>query len=237
MKKDIFSNYDRMKDSMAEVFLQYDQGRMIRKFSLEHDEKYLYIWFLGRNYRINRATGEINGSDDGFATEIKAGYNEVMTIYDVLCCAKDGHLSNQWVNISSLSGIQNGTLESNGNIFQNVGKAFDGRTRALASACEVLQGEKQERGDVAYKLWLFPFLPIILRFWESDEEFPASVQILVDQNTLDYMHYETLMFAVSHMFERIKQNMEAFDRHRADSICNESIPKESETSTERKARP
>ena len=129
----------------------------------------------------------------------------MMTIYDVLCCAKDGHLSNQWVNISSLSGIQNGTLESNGNIFQNVGKAFDGRTRAL--------------------------------FWESDEEFPASVQILVDQNTLDYMHYETLMFAVSHMFERIKQNMEAFDRHRADSICNESIPKESETSTERKARP
>ena len=37
---------------------------------------------------------------------------------------------------------------------------------------------------------------MILRFWESDDEFPASLQILVDKNILDFMHYETLMFAI-----------------------------------------
>lgn len=59
-------------------------------------------------------------------------------------------------------------------------------------------------GDVACELDLFPFLPLCLRFWESDEEFPPSLQILTDKNILDYMHYETLMFAVSHVIGRLK---------------------------------
>lgn len=51
---------------------------------------------------------------------------------------------------------------------------------------------------------MFPFLPLILRFWDSDEDFLASLQILVDENILDYMHYETLMFAISHLLNRLK---------------------------------
>ena len=48
---------------------------------------------------------------------------------------------------------------------------------------------------------------MILRFWESDDEFPASLQILVDKNILDFMHYETLMFAMSHVLRRLKEEM------------------------------
>ena len=90
------------------------------------------------------------------------------------------------------------------NFFQNAGEYFDGKTEALARACETLQGRKLNKGDVAYELDLFPFLPLILRFWESDEDFPASLQILVDKNILDYMHYETLMFAITHMLNCLK---------------------------------
>lgn len=94
-----------------------------------------------------------------------------------------------------------------GDFFQNVGKDFDGKTDALICACEKLKGKKMETGDVSYELHLFPFLPMILRFWESDEDFPASLQILVDKNILDYMHYETLMFAISHLLNRLKDEM------------------------------
>ena len=48
------SNYETMKDRMSSHFLEYDQEKMIRKFALDHDEKYLYIFFVGRKYRINR---------------------------------------------------------------------------------------------------------------------------------------------------------------------------------------
>ena len=199
------SNYEKMKNDMAGEFLRYDQNAMIHKFNLEHDENYLYICFVCRKYRIDRMSGKVTWSEDAFRTEKDADYNETMTIYDVLCSSKElCHLSHEWVNIGSLSSVQGGSLSKGSNFFQDAGEYFDGKKDALALACEALHGKKIERGDVAYELDLFPFLPVCLRFWESDEEFPASLQIFVDKNILDFMHYETLMFAVTHLLNRLK---------------------------------
>ncbi|WP_434309314.1 DUF3786 domain-containing protein [Hominifimenecus sp. rT4P-3] len=203
------SNYEKMKRNMAAVFLQYDQEKMIRKFLLEYAQKYLFIPFAGRQYRINRFTGVVSWSNDSFQTEKEADYNEAMTIYDVLCYSKENcHLAHEWVNVGSLSTIQSGALAKTGNFFQNAGEYFDGKADVLAHACEALRGRKIKRGDVAYELELFPFLPIFLCFWEADEDFPASLQILIDKNILDYMHYETLMFAITHMLNQLKSKCE-----------------------------
>ena len=203
------SNYEKMKDDMATVFLQYDQEKMIRKFALEHDETYLYISFVGRKYRINRLTGSVVWSEDAFRTEQMADYNEAMTIYDVLCYSKEScQPANEWINVGSLSGIQGGTLAKGSNFFQDAGAYFDGKTRLLIQACESLGGRRVKKGDVAFELDLFPFLTIALHFWESDEDFPASLQILVDKNILDYMHYETVMFAITHVLGCLRSKCE-----------------------------
>lgn len=207
------TNYDKTKISMAHIFLQYDQTAMIHKYSLEHDSDWLYITFVNRNYRINRKTGNVQWSVDEYETACEANHNEVMTIYDVLCYSKDGcHLSHEFVNISSLSSVQTGNVSQNSGFFQNTADFFNGRTVKLRNACIALSGKELEKGDVAFKLNLFPFLPIIIRFWEADDEFPASLQILADRNTLDYMHYETLMFALTHLFSRLKEEMRNEER-------------------------
>lgn len=199
------SNYEKMKNNMAIRFLQYNQEDMIQKFDLEHDEMYLYIFFVGRIYRINRVSGSVSWLNDSFHTEEKADYNETMTIYDVLCYSKENcHIANEWVNIRSLSAVHGGSLAKIGDFFENAGKYFEGKTKQLSYACEALLGRKLNKGDVAYELDMFSFLPIVLRFWDSDEEFNASLQILVDRNILDYMHYETVMFAVTHVLNRLK---------------------------------
>lgn len=202
------SNYEKMKNSMAEMFLRYDQGKMVRKFGLDQDKNYLYICCLNRPYRISCKTGQVTWSDDGFVTERKADYNESMTIYDVLCCSEDNcSLTGEWVNVASLSAIRAGNLKKGTDFFRDAAEPFAGKTEVLSRSCEALGGKKLEKGDVAYKLQLFPFLPVILRFWDFDEEFSASMQILVDKNILKYMHYETLMFAVSHLLNRLKDEM------------------------------
>ena len=147
-------------------------------------------------------------SDNDFETVHEANHNEAMTIYDVLCYSKDRcHLSHEFININSLSSVRTGNLSPNRGFFQNTADFFNGKTVALRNACISLSGKELEKGDVAFKLNLFPFLPIIIRFWEADDEFPASLQILADRNTLDYMHYETLMFALTHLFSRLKEEM------------------------------
>ena len=42
MAENRMSNYEKMKNDMADVFLKYDQKEMIRKFSLESNQKYLF---------------------------------------------------------------------------------------------------------------------------------------------------------------------------------------------------
>lgn len=202
------SNYEKMKNSVNDSFLQYNQEIMIQKFSLQYDSAYLYISFIGRTYRISRHTGIIHWSDDHFQTTHDADYNEVMTIYDVLCYSKENcHLAHEFVNLNSLSTVRTGNLTANNSFFQRTADSLNQKTAALRRACESLSGKPLSKGDVAYELPLFSFLPVIIRFWEADEEFPASLQILVDKNTLDYMHYETLMFAINHLFDRIREEM------------------------------
>ena len=195
------SNYDKARDATAVAFLRYDQETMIRKFGLAHDEDALYISFVARDYRVDRRTGTVTWASDPSHT---ASYNEAMSIYDVLCDSKPlCHLSHQWVNVASLCAIQGGTLAKDGAFFKTSCAQFGGDAAALDRACRRLHGTPQPKGDVAYELPLFPFLPLILRFWEADEDFPASMQVLVDKNTLDYLHYETLMFALSHLMTRL----------------------------------
>lgn len=207
-KHQTHSNYEKMKNSVNEYFLRYDQENMIQKFSLQYDPTYLYITFVGHTYRIDRTTGIIQWSDDHFQTIYESDYNEVMTIYDVLCYSKENcHLAHEFVNLSSLSTIKTGNLTPNDSFFQRTANSFNQKTALLRHACENLSGKPLPKGDVAYELQLFSFLPVIIRFWEADEEFPASLQILVDKNILDYMHYETLMFALSHLLDRIREEM------------------------------
>lgn len=201
-------NYETMKYRMQEEFIKYDQEKMIRKFRLPHDQDYLYIRFTGRMYRIRRTSGKAAWSDDHFIHAHEAGYNEAMTIYDVLCCSGDNcRLSGEFVNMEKLSSIQSGSAAAGGGLFQKIEKTFDHKHEVLSLACERLNGTKYGRGDVAYQIPLFDFLPIVFQFWNSDEEFAASLTLLTDKNMLQYMHYETVFFAVGHLMSRLAEEM------------------------------
>lgn len=109
--------------------------------------------------------------------------------------------------MKSLSSIQGGSMSVGSGLFQDTEKLFDHRERELAAACEKLNGTKWGKGDVAYQLPMFDFMPIGIQFWNSDEDFPASLQWFVDKNMVDYMHFETVWFALSHLLRRIKEEM------------------------------
>jgi len=49
-----------------------------------------------------------------------------------------------------------------------------------------------------------------IQYWNSDEEFPASLQLMWDKNVLQYMRYETTWFAAMHVLNRVKEEMQNF---------------------------
>lgn len=203
------NNYEIMRDQMRPCFLAYDQEEMIRKFSLENDPKYLYISFCGRRYRIGRSTGIVEWSEDDFQTCTMGDYEESMTIYDVLCYSKKGCcLSGEFAPSSSLKGVILTRMRAGGVADHRITRYFDGNIELLERACVALGGVPEGKGDLAYRIPIFDFLPMRFSFWRSDEEFPAEVQMLWDTNILSFMHFETIWYAAGHMLRRIEEYMQ-----------------------------
>jgi hypothetical protein len=215
------SNYDITKEKMQAEFLKYDQEKMIRKFGLKSDADYLYITFVWRTCRINRTTGKVEedqlteksqqtqGKQTGQEMQFsEAGFEAAMSIYDVLCDSKDGcHPSGQYVTLAQLPGTVVGAKPGN-QMFQKTADYFDHNLEKLAAACECLHGTRERIGDVSYSIPIFDFLSVQLQFWASDDEFPASLQLLWDQNILDYMHYETTFYVAGYLFDQLRGTME-----------------------------
>ena len=204
------SNYEIMKYQVQQRFVDYDHSAMIQKFDLKSDEDYLYITFISRNYRIHRVTGEVTWHDHHqSAAWHPAGFNEVLTIFDVLCDSRpDCHLSGEFINMHRLSSLQNGNTGTLGvSLFGDRASFFDARGEALDKACRALGGTPYFKGDIAYVIPLFPFLPVVFQFWHSDDEFPASTELFADSNMLQYMKFETVWFAMGHLLQRICDEM------------------------------
>ena len=231
------SNYEKQVLLARELFLKYDQEKMKEKFHLQSDEGYLYLPFLDESYRISRQDGRIEkricgiyGQDgriekqicefsgqDGRNEKQSSGdyavcmdYNVVMTIYDILCCSR-GHpvLSGEWCRLSSLQ--VTGSSPSTELVTGRYAKKFSGRAKQLRQACEALHGEFRSvpaSADACYQIPLFPFFSVILQFWDGDEEFAPRIVILWDKNALQFLHFETLYYAMGHLLERLSEASE-----------------------------
>ena len=200
------SNYEITLQEARKLFLCYKQELIIQKLSLEHDEQYLYIRLLDQRHRVDRTTGVVEWlGEDGAAHE--ADFNASLTIYDVLCCSRpDCSLAGQYAPINSVANNYH-TKGLGGSIFDACAPVFSDHPAQLEQALIRLGGVKEGKGDIAYRIALFPFLPVQIQFWEADEDFPASLQIHWDLNTLQFLRYETTWYAAGVLRSRIREAM------------------------------
>lgn len=54
---------------------------------------------------------------------------------------------------------------------------------------------------------VFEFLPLIVQYWDADEEFPAVLKFMADENIQDFMHFETVMFMLGHVLPFFYQSL------------------------------
>ena len=204
------SNYDLQVDIAKGIFLNYDQEDLIRKFSLEAEEAWICLTYLNIPCRISRTTGGIEECHGGQWQECR-NFSTVMTIYDLLCHHQGINpptLLGQWCTVGTfiITGVSGtGTFTGKHASF------FSGRMEALKAACEKLGGTLQPRmagADVTCKIPVTPFFPVLLQFWEGDEEFPPKLMLLWDRNTTDFLHFETTFYLQGDLLDRLKQAME-----------------------------
>ena len=198
-----YDNYQISRDRAQAYFLGFDQNQLIRNWNLAHDSRSLYPIFLGRPYEICRTTGAVFRGWD----KQEAGYEEVLSIFDLLCHAGDRkYLSGNFAPVNSLKGrpaIGVGT-----DFHSEAASVFDQNQDAFQKACLALGGTPMDLGDLGFSFPVFADLTVRLKFYGSDEDFPANVVLLWDAHMLQYVYYETVFYIAGHLLRSIADQME-----------------------------
>ena len=204
--KKIISNYDLQVDIGKKIFLDYDQEMLIRRFGLAADEAWIYLTYMNTPCRICRKTGRIEEAlTENIWSECRS-FNTVMTIYDLLCYPKEKTapgLSGSWCPVSKFAVVGG----PDASIFsKKYTDLFQDQPEKLKIACKNLGGilKKSLAGaDVTCQVPATPFFPVLLQFWEGDEEFPPKLMLLWDENSMRFLHFETTYYLQNDLLERL----------------------------------
>ena len=193
-------NYAIQAEEARLRFLTYDQAAM----PVAMDGDFLFLRFCGSDYRICRADGHLFRRV-GESWHPADSHGEVLTVYDYLCDAKPGRApAREPVSMAHLGGhVHTNLAAASGSLELAIDRAPD----AFRRACERLGGTAAPGGDICYDLEMFPDLPVQLRFWHADEDFPPSLDLLWDRNTLQFLRYETTWFAAGVLRGRLREEM------------------------------
>ena len=95
------------------------------------------------------------------------------------------------------------------NLFaQKYADAFNGKVEELKAACKIMGGEVKARlagADVTAQIPAFPFFPVLLQFWEGDDEFAPQIRILWDSQTMKFLNFETTYYLQGDLLDRLAE--------------------------------
>ena len=204
------SNYEITKRRVQAEFHTHDLAPVLRKFPLRTDEKYVYLTFLSEPFRIDRASGRVERSRDGFVTCREADFSQTLSIFDLLIDSKpDCSPAGTYCRINSLPGVvKTASAPAEDAVFPAQAQRMQDDPAAFRRACEALRGEPFGIGDLSYQIPIFENLCAVVQFWFADEEFPPQLRILWDSHMLQYVRYETVWYIRGCLLDRISEQMQ-----------------------------
>ena len=198
-------NYAIQASLAKERFLTYDQQVLIDKLKLKYDADYLYTPMLGEPYRICRRSGDIQRYFRQQWVDANS-FGEVLTLFDLVCDSRDDRfVSSRWKNMNAFG------LMFHTNLLEYAkdpwAESFEQNPEGFRNACQALGGKPFPQGDIAYEMEVFDGLPLVIQLWFGDEEFPAGLRFLWDENALMYIKYETMHYAKGLLLSRLREYM------------------------------
>ena len=199
-------NYQVQAAKAKARFLTYDQQELISRCGLSSDDTYLYTTFLAEHYRIHRKTGDMQRNHRGEWIAANS-FAEVMTLLDWLCDSQPNrYITGRFVNIVTQGpgfhrNLQESEQDTDAELFANHPEAF-------RAACEMLGGEPTTGADIGYTVELLDRVKVFIKLWYPDDDFPAKLVCLWEENVLRYIRYETTWYALGLLIERIKEYMQ-----------------------------
>lgn len=202
-------NYARALEHARELFLKWDQQRMIQRCRLRYDEKYLYLNYLGDGWRIERSSGVVRRMADG----AEANFSQALSIYDYLCRTEDlPELTGRFCKVNSLPHVAQAS-PSAGELHRPYADFFQQHIPALKRALGEVGLSAYPKGDAACLFAVFDGFNAVFQFWEADEDFGPSVGFLWDENAQGYLKFETIYYVMDCFLEKLRDRIHEIEKN------------------------
>ncbi|MCF8056785.1 MAG: DUF3786 domain-containing protein [Desulfocapsa sp.] len=161
----------------------------------------LLLQFLGRDVELSHDTVLI----DGKAVEDP---RDRILLYNYIHFGGGREPEQKWIGMESLPNSISKIRTLRVYCEERIAAHFTGKTDLLKKYAPKLAGVLQENSEqscsAAFLVSALPRLPLFVLFWDEEEEdgFPAKVKVLFDQNVLDFLDIESLVFVCERMAER-----------------------------------
>lgn len=162
----------------------------------------LFFRFLGQEVELSHKRVLINGK------EAEDPRDQIL-LYNYVHFGVGGQEPKlQWIGMESLPNSISKIRTLRVYCEERIATCFAGRSDMLKQRASALDAVFQENAEqsctAAFLVPVLPRLPLFVLFWDEEKEdsFPSKVKVLFDQNVLDFLDIESLVFAAERMAER-----------------------------------
>jgi len=107
----------------------------------------------------------------------KLNFEFYLVVLHYLLEAQNVPLSAKWISEKDIPGGQMFFRGPHKFPTEPLLELFGDRPEIFQAAAESLGGSQVEMGDLGYRLWAFPRIPLLFVFWKGDEEFEPALHI------------------------------------------------------------
>lgn len=188
------SNIDAALKLAKEEFARRDPKEMAERAGGEYESascanSLISLRLLGQEYTLVHPDGGIESPD-----QHQVGLVAHVLLLHYLMYASGKPLSNELFSYKDFPGGDKYFSVFRKRVEMPLLNAYGDNPEGFEKACEGSGGLEVPMGDLAYQFQAFPNIPITYIYWNGDEEFPASVQVLFDSSIIDYLPLEDIVF-------------------------------------------
>lgn len=183
------SNYEKQCEDWRQKFLTMDQEDICRRLpEVKKTEDQLTLWHYGREFAVDRNDGTIRVISDDKKVDIMPKLN----IYTLFWYAKKGALqTGNWIPFRELKDAAPFEKAFQQGILEPLAATFSGHEEILDSAVKNLRGTRISASG--FQIFAFSCIPVKLKFWDADDEFPSQANLLFDSSATDFDHVESIV--------------------------------------------
>jgi hypothetical protein len=181
-------NYELVYGKLLKKLAEVDLAEAATSLGGQFIDGDLEITSLGTPFLINHeGIWKKNRKDPNISVRI------VLCHY--LLQAGQGDLTGEWVSYRDFKDSAFFISNFQVNTEERIARHFSGKAAGLESAGKHLHGrpyEEFQTGDVCYYFQALPRVPLLLVFYDKDEDFPASCKVLFDRSAPIWLDMECL---------------------------------------------